>query len=166
MRLDGAFNVFCELGQQKFRGIKHRTIGMDQTHFRRVCRMGLIHGGFKDRDVSIVFCNVRFPGTNIIDLDQFKNALEIIATKRKVDVRLLEEYVCGLADKVSKDPHIALDIVHSQQQQQQQNYIKKKIIKNNKVSVEEPIYPTANKTIVNSKSNSLTHFLTSILTYS
>ena len=51
MRLDGAFNVFCELGQQKFRGIKHRTVGMDQTHFRRLCRMGLIHGGFKDRDV-------------------------------------------------------------------------------------------------------------------
>ena len=73
--------------------------------------------------------------------------------------------MCGLADKVSKDPHIALDIVHSQQQQQQ-NYIKKKIVKNNKVSVEEPIYPTANKVIVNSKSNSLTHSLTSILTYS
>ena len=113
--------------------------------------------------LSIVFCNVRFPGTNIIDLDQFKNALEIIATKRKVDVRLLEEFVCGLADKVSKDPHIALDIVHSQQQQQQ-NYIKKKI-KGHKISAEEPVYPTVNKPIISSKSNSLTHSLIRPLTH-
>jgi len=113
LRLERAFLLFCELGQAKFRGYKTMSLGMDSSKFRRLCKVtSLIAGGFKERDISIIFANVKYPGTAVIDFDQFRMAIEIIALKRKTACGHIEQYIIKCAEDfttndASEDPTVS-----------------------------------------------------------
>jgi len=106
LTLERAFRLFCDLGCRTFQGVRIRVIGMDQTKWRKFCRLTkLVHGGFKDRDVAVVFANVRYPGSQIIDFEQFKIAIQLVAVKRKIPHEALKEYIlkCAESLKVNED---------------------------------------------------------------
>lgn len=113
LRLERAFVLFCELGQAKFRGFKTLSLGMDSSKFRRLCKVtSLVAGGFKERDISIVFANVKYPGMAVIDFDQFRMAIEIIALKRKAPCGHIEQYLIKCAENfatndASEDPTVS-----------------------------------------------------------
>jgi len=75
---------------------------MDQTKWRKFNRLTkLCHGQYKERDVAVVFANVRYPGSSVIDFEQFKIALQIVAMKRKIPPEAIKEYILKCAESLN-----------------------------------------------------------------
>jgi len=103
MSLERAFRIFCDLGCRTFQGVRVRVIGMDQTKWRKFNRLTkLCHGHYKERDVAVVFANVRYPGSSVIDFEQFKIALQIVAIKRKIPPEAIREYILKCAESLNE----------------------------------------------------------------
>lgn len=107
--LERAFRIFCDLDSRTFLGVRVRVIGMDSTRWRKFNRLTkLCHGNYKERDIAVIFANVRYPGSSVIDFEQFKVALQIVATKRRVPHEAIKEYILRCAESLNTSEDLSV----------------------------------------------------------
>jgi len=75
--LSGVFTAFASFGK----GSKQKTMG--PSNWKKFCKeSGIIDDKFTSNDIGIAFAGAKTKGTNVIDLKQFRKALENVAKKK------------------------------------------------------------------------------------